>query len=131
MYSGGDEVGKTITMMGWGDLGTADTGPIDNDGLFRRANNKVSEVDGHFLLFEFDAPESPEAVPLEAVGGPGDSGVPGLFIDENGDILLAGISSGQMPPKDGPDKPGVYGSIEIFMRVSELKDWIEKVIKGN
>ncbi len=130
LYSESDEVGKTITMVGWGDLGSADTGPVGNDGQFRFAKNKVSDVDGHFLFFKFDRPESHEAVPFEAVGGPGDSGVPGLFMDEAGGIFLAGISSGQIPPDEGPDKPGVYGSIELFMRVSALRVWIEGVIRA-
>lgn len=130
LYTGQDETGKTITILGWGDFGSAATGPAGNDGKFRKATNKISEVDGHFLLFRFDPPESTEAVPLEGVGGPGDSGVPGYIMADNGERLLAGISSGQMPPENGPDRPGAYGATEIFMRISLLKDWIEDVLKS-
>jgi len=65
------------------------------------------------------------ALPLEGISGPGDSGGPALWFD-NGQPYIVGVSSHQ----DYRDKDieGLYGSYEFYARVSDYFDWINQVI---
>jgi len=129
LYNATDEAGQEIFFVGWGDLGTADKGPYTNDIKFRMATNRITEAQGNALFFVFDKPGSKEAVSMEGVGGPGDSGVP-AFIERDGKVYIIGISSGQFPPEGGPDRPGAYGATEVFMRMSTLQSWIWETIQA-
>jgi hypothetical protein len=129
LYGGRDEVGQTITLLGWGSFGTGDVGLVEvvNDGTFRKTENVVDLAEGPVLSFLFDDPATGMALDLEGVNGPGDSGGPALMRD--GDSwVLAGISSyGEYP--DGMNAPqGQYGWREFYPRISEIKPWIDSVI---
>jgi len=66
-----------------------------------------------------------DAMPLEGISGPGDSGGPTLI-----DLCVAGVSSAQRVVIDVDDEgretggPGRYGVIEVYTRVSSYLPWI-------
>lgn len=122
LYRGTSEVGKTITLVGFGDIGDGKNTPRRSDGRRRAALNKVDDAGPKRIFFRFDEP--PNGVELEGVSGPGDSGGPAL-VEENGVYHLAGVSSAS---KDG--RPGRYGVIEVYMRVGRFIDWIIATIAG-
>jgi secreted trypsin-like serine protease len=74
------------------------------------------------IFMTFDAP--PAGAALEGVGAPGDSGGP-AFIEVDGRLRLAGVSSASMN-----GKPGTYGVVDVYTRVSAYVDWIERTIAG-
>jgi hypothetical protein len=123
IYTGQDETGKKITLVGMGDMGTGLTGPLKWDKLTRAATNMVDASDSLWISFAFDPPSSPKATEMEGISGPGDSGGP-AFIESGKDRFVAGISSHQLS-KNGK---GRYGAVEFYTRVSSYKDWITKVI---
>ncbi|MEP0972155.1 MAG: S1 family peptidase [Balneola sp.] len=134
LYVSTDEVGKEIIFAGTGWAGTGDKGMIDGsinkDRKMRAAQNKVDGIreDG-FIRFTFDAPDSGEALPLEGISGPGDSGGPALWFDGD-QAFIMGVSSHQNGR--GMGKPeGVYNVYEFYTRVSEFTDWIETELKNN
>jgi len=126
LYRGSDENGQHITLVGYGDLGNASTGPSGFDGQARAGENMVDEIYETILAFRFDGP--PEALPLEAVSAPGDSGGPAL-ITQGDQLFVAGVSSAQ-DDEAGNGHPGSYGVIEYYVRVSQFADWIDNHI-GN
>jgi hypothetical protein len=134
LYQHEDEVGKSILMLGWGDLGTGDKGiprfKLVNDGKFRLATNKITETDGNYLFFEFDNPNSKDALPLEGVNGPGDSGGPAL-VNTGGEIQLIGVSSGGRYKnifRNLFSRKGCYEWQEYYIRISKMYAWINQVI---
>ncbi|MEL6402553.1 MAG: trypsin-like serine protease [Cyanobacteria bacterium J06626_4] len=122
LYFQDDELGQSVTFMGWGDFGTGLTGVEKADGQFRLATNRIEEVDEQWLVFYFDKP--PDTTDLEGISGPGDSGGPALIQTESG-WSLAGISSGQ--DLKGNEKEGVYGVWEYYVRISKYLDWISSI----
>ncbi|HBZ39023.1 MAG TPA: serine protease, partial [Balneola sp.] len=73
--------------------------------------------------------DSEDALPLEGISGPGDSGGPALWFDGDQAYIL-GVSSHQNGR--GMGKPeGVYDVYEFYTRVSEFTDWIETELKNN
>ena len=134
LYYNNDEVGKEIIFAGTGWAGTGDKGmvegSINKDRKMRAAQNRVDGIreDG-FIRFTFDAPDSEDALPLEGISGPGDSGGPALWFDDDQAYIL-GVSSHQ--DGRGMGKPeGVYNVYEFYTRVSEFTDWIETELKNN
>ena len=134
LYYNNDEVRKEIVFAGTGWAGTGDKGMIEGsinkDRKMRAAQNKVDGIreDG-FIRFTFDAPDSEDALPLEGISGPGDSGGPALWFDGDQAYIL-GVSSHQ--DGRGMGKPeGVYNVYEFYTRVSEFTDWIETELKNN
>jgi len=134
LYYNNDEVGKEIIFAGTGWAGTGDKGMIEGsinkDRKMRAAQNKVDGIrDDGFIRFTFDAPDSEDALPLEGISGPGDSGGPALWFDGDQAYIL-GVSSHQNGR--GMGKPeGVYDVYEFYTRVSEFTDWIETELKNN
>lgn len=131
IYESDDEVGKRIIFAGTGWAGTGDKGmadgAINKDRKMRAAENMVNGVrqDG-FVRFTFDGPDSKDALPLEGISGPGDSGGPALWFDGDQAYIL-GVSSHQ--DGKGMGKPeGRYGVDEFYTRVSVFADWIKEVI---
>jgi hypothetical protein len=125
VYGGRDELQKIVLLYGWGRTGDGLDPELQRDGLFRHGRNKVDSVTPR-IRFRFDEPDSENAVPLEAVSGPGDSGGP-AFIDIDGTLFLAGISSYQ----EDEVAPGLYGVIENYERVSDHIEWINAVINAD
>ncbi|MBV9388583.1 MAG: trypsin-like serine protease [Chroococcidiopsidaceae cyanobacterium CP_BM_ER_R8_30] len=152
LYQHRDEVGKSIIVCGWGDFGTGDKGTprfkLVNDDKFRIAMNRITKTDGNYLFFEFDNPNSKDALPLEGVNGPGDSGSPALVNTNgetqgfagggSGDFLeqaqLIGVSSGGRYKnifRNLFSRKGCYGWQEYYIRISKMKAWIDQVISEN
>jgi len=132
LYESDDEVGKRIIFAGTGWAGTGDKGmadgAINKDRKMRAAENVVNGVrqDG-FVRFTFDEPDSKDALPLEGISGPGDSGGPALWFDGDQAYIL-GVSSHQ--DGKGMGKPeGRYGVDEFYTRVSVFANWIKEAIK--
>lgn len=127
LYQKQNEKGKVITIAGKGDFGNGLTGPTTNDGLVRGARNKVDEVNNAWIIFKFDEPD--EALDLEGISGPGDSGGP-AYIEEGGEWYVAGVSAIQSFAKLGL-REGRYGVLEYYTRVSMYVDWIERTIQNH
>lgn len=131
LYTKKDELGKEIVFVGTGYAGTGDKGMtegnINKDRKLRAAQNKIDGMDRPgFIRFTFDAPDSGNALPLEGISGPGDSGGPALWFDGDQPYIL-GVSSHQ--DGRGRGKPeGVYDVYEYYSRVSDYAQWVEGVI---
>lgn len=129
LYTQSDEVGKDIVFVGTGYAGTGDkglAGEVNKDRQLRAAQNRIEGIrqDG-FLRFKFDAPDTPNALPLEGISGPGDSGGPALWFDGD-QVYILGVSSHQ--DFNGNDVEGRYGALEFYTRISEYAEWINKTI---
>ncbi|RNC85701.1 MAG: hypothetical protein ED557_02710 [Balneola sp.] len=124
LYRSTDEPGKEIVIVGHGDSKTGNENTFVTDGKKRGATNVIDRATVDKIVFGFDEP--PYGTALEGTAGPGDSGGPAFII--NGDEpMIAGISSGGQPGKNGP---GTYGATEYYTRVSTYVDWIESVINN-
>ena len=128
IYRDTDEVGKVVSMLGWGGTGTGLTGVKGNDAQFRYAENLVDAANDIWIDWDFDNPEeNPDKVlPLEGISGPGDSGGP-AFIKVGDSFKIAGISSHQIT-RGQPE--GSYGVTERYTRVSSAVEWIESTINS-
>jgi secreted trypsin-like serine protease len=125
IYSKRDEKGKTITIVGMGDVGTGKTGPQKWDKITRAATNIIDGTNNQWIYFTFDSPTSRNVTKLEGISGPGDSGGP-AFMDIEGTRYLVGISSHQKgQAKYGKGK---YGVTEYYARVSSYKAWITETL---
>ncbi|TQV89340.1 S1 family peptidase [Aliikangiella coralliicola] len=137
LYKQTDEIGKRILLLGWGDYATGEKGisveePV-NDGKFRQAENLITSVDENVLHFDFEPPSSPNALRLEGVNGPGDSGGPALVSTQSGRALV-GVSSGGGYEDSSPlisGNPNRYGWKESYIRISKLYPWIKKTMELN
>lgn len=114
-------IGKGAT--GTGSQGHALHGPNRTD--LRHGYNTLTESGGRWIGYTFDAP--PDALPLEATSGSGDSGGPILV--EVGDAWhLAGINAWKRGQVVGTDVfPGRYGETSYGVRLAHYADWIEAV----
>lgn len=119
LYTGQDEVGKDITMAGYGLRGTFRTGAVISDGKKRAGQNTIESVSRAVLTCS--ASSDSRKKPLEYMISPGDSGG-GMYIGNK----LAGINSFLMAIDKVPD--GTYGDDSAFTRVSLYVDWIESQI---
>lgn len=119
-YREHDELGKTIVVAGYGDVGDGRSKPRRSDGRLRAARNVITDAGLKRIFFTFDAP--PAGDPLEGVSGPGDSGGPALY-EHDGRLYTVGISHAS-----ANGRPGRYGVTEVYMRVSSYADWIAGVI---
>jgi hypothetical protein len=118
LYTNDTEQGSIILLLGRGDHGNGLVGPIGSDKRLRKATNRIDSADDYWITFRFDAP--PDGTILEGVSGIGDSGGP-AFIEEQGRLLIAGVSSWQ----DHADNAyGFYGAVEYYTRVSRYATWI-------
>lgn len=140
-YYGNDEVGKTITKIGYGYIGDGIHGlktPRESERL--GGHNVIDAAGGTFesrsfstdvLVFDFDSPissaankfGSAEPLELEIGGSKGDSGG-GVFIYADGEWKLAGIVSGAL------NREIKYGAVAALARVSSANDWIDSVISA-
>lgn len=124
-----DELGQIVSILGWGYYGLGTTGREYNDGIFRRAQNRITEA-GTRLRMVFDDPrdEHTDSLDLEGTPGLGDSGGPALT-GELSALRLAGIAVGEVEGVDfSEETQGKYGSTAVYERVSLHLDWIETVI---
>lgn len=128
LYRLTDEQDKVFSLLGWGFTGIGTRGRQGNDGRFRRAENRVSAA-GQWLEFLFDDPRQPGngALDLEGVPGLGDSGGPALLETDEG-LVIAGIAVGELEEGESPEFQGLYGTTQIYERVSSHLGWIEGII---
>jgi secreted trypsin-like serine protease len=123
------EVGSVVTLLGWGYFGLGTIGRQYNDGGFRRAANRITEVSQRFRI-RFDDPRDSESqtLPLEGMPGLGDSGGPALIEGDAG-FFLAGITVGEVEAEDfSEETQGRYGAVAVYETVARHIDWIESVI---
>lgn len=128
LYRDRDEANRVFELLGWGFTGIGTLGMSSNDGNFRRAENRVVKA-GQWLEFLFDDPRAPhsQALALEGVPGLGDSGGPALLETDDG-LVLAGIAVGELEEGKSPEHQGLYGTVQLYERVSSHLDWIDDVI---
>lgn len=119
-YEGNDELGKVMKLAGYGYTGTGETS--GNEACFpcelRGADNLAFEVNEHHIRFKFEAPWETGVLPLEGVGGPGDSGGP-VYIETESGLYVAGVSS---------FGGNYYGDVDNYTRVSKQLDWMKEVM---
>ena len=135
IYRRQDELDQVLSLVGWGFTGIGTRGLLSNDGKMRRAENQVFEAD-RWLKFRFDDPRTEAALDLEGIPGLGDSGGPAL-IESGGVFLVAGIAVGELQEVISEDstghsssgQKGQYGAIEVYERVSNHYDWIDRTIE--
>jgi hypothetical protein len=120
LYKDRTELGQPAFIVGYGDYGVAGTPFQRSDGKRRAVTNQIDDAGPKRIFMTFDAP--PSGAALEGVGAPGDSGGP-AFVEVNGRIFLAGVSSASMN-----GKPGTYGVVDVYTRISSFADWIERSI---
>lgn len=144
LYSDTDELGETLTRVGYGTSGTGNLGEAaaGDDTLLRYGDNIFEATDATHLLFDFDngteasnslerdgyVTESDLGLEREIGTSGGDSGGP-AFVDGQ----IAGVASYGLEPSSGVDVvPGNNTSFgEIFgdTRVSSYVDWINEQIE--
>lgn len=118
LYDTDDELGKPITIAGFGWHGTFATGAQQYDGKKRAGSNTVSEIERGVLLCDA-APKGRTL--LEFLICPGDSGG-GMFIGNK----LAGINSFLIAEDKKPN--GTYTDMAAFTRVSLYEPWVREAI---
>lgn len=131
MYTGSDEPGQVVQIIGKGATSTGATGHPPhgpNRTALRRAFNTVTSAHERWFCYVFDEP--PAGLPLEGVGGNGDSGGPAL-IQADGQWLLGGLAAWKLTQGDvRTARPGRYGQTSCNVRLSHYREWIEGVISG-
>jgi secreted trypsin-like serine protease len=143
IYSGSDELGMVVTLVGRGQTGNGLTGPTGEDRRVRAATNRVESTldvfpgtqargqypaEGFQLRFTFDSPGSGAATDLEGISGGGDSGGP-AYIRKEGLLYVIGVSSGQ-DSRPAKHKAGRYGVLEYYVRVSHFAPWIQGIVNS-
>jgi hypothetical protein len=137
LYTGSKELNRVETIVGFGKTGTGLAGDTKFDGLKRGAQNIVSQIENDRLLVaDFDHPVSrgavsldgPNALPLEGLIAPGDSGG-GMFITTSTGTYLAGVNS--FVGSDYGTPHSACGNFSGHTRVSAFSDWIESRIRGD
>ena len=129
LYRQADERDQVLWFIGSGGTGTGLTGETagykDNNGVLRKAQNKVTAVTTSDLRFVFESGD--KALELEGVSGNGDSGGP-AYLKKDGDYYLLGVSS----RVDSWFKDvGEYGVKELYTRVSTHADWIDQIMAAD
>jgi len=123
-YGGTGELGKTVTLVGDGRTGTGRTGTVEEDDRVRAATNVVDRVNERALYLDFETP--PAGTELEGISGKGDSGGP-AFLVIDGTRYVVGISSWNQHVDRGLAEC-VYGTTEVYTRVSTRLPWIREVM---
>jgi secreted trypsin-like serine protease len=129
LFSGNNELGQSVELIGKGATGTGLTGqganaPHRTD--LRHAQNKIVDVDveDRWICYVFDKP--PAGVALEGISGDGDSGGP-VLMQVEGQWQVAGLASWKKHAHDNAlvRDPGVYGQKNYNVRVSHYRKWID------
>jgi hypothetical protein len=128
IYSG-STLGKDVRIMGRGATGTGSEGhplhaPRRTD--LRHGYNTISVSEGRWIRYNFDKP--PNALPLEASMGSGDSGGP-ILVAVGNEWHVAGIAAWKRSVVTGTEiHPGKYGETSYGVRLGNYADWIEETI---
>jgi len=123
-YTLKDETSKHVWFAGSGYIGNGEVGITGPTTSINHAENIIDSVDNLWINFDFDSPKD-NALELEGISGPGDSGGP-AFIKTKQGLKVAGVSSHQMNDDDTPE--GLYGVGEQYTRVSQYINWINSVM---
>lgn len=121
LYTENDELGKAITISGYGLSGNFHTGAKQDDNKRRAGHNRIDATERCVLVCSPSV--SSDRFPLEFMITPGDSGG-GMFIGNK----LAGINSFLLAKDKKPD--GTYGDESAFTRVSIYVGWVEQQIES-
>lgn len=122
--------GKIVRIMGRGATGTGSQGhslhgPHRTD--LRQGYNRITISEGRWIGYVFDKP--PNALPLEATTGSGDSGGP-ILVAVDDEWHVAGVASWKRGEVDGTEiHPGRYGEISYGVRLGHYAGWIETITK--
>lgn len=124
LYRATDEQGKVLTLVGRGDVGDGLRGVVTGDAILRAAHNQVIASQTQWLQFRFD--QGADALALEGISGPGDSGGPAL-LRQHGQLWVLGVSAWQ--DASATDwQEGKYGVIEHYSRVSHYHAWLSAIL---
>jgi len=126
IYTLADEKEQHVWFVGRGDIGNGLVGITGSTKVLNNAENIVENAVGLWITFDFDSPSN-NALPLEGISGPGDSGGP-AFINTLSGLKVAGVSSHQRENNDGE---GLYGVKEYYTRTSVHNQWIESIKAKN
>jgi secreted trypsin-like serine protease len=139
-YTGSDELGQMGTFVGFGRTGTGLTGQVASGPVKRGGTNDIDLLASQFspgwssnvLLSDFDSPLLDESsfgssIPtdFEYLPAEKDSGA-GLFLEENGEVRVAGVVSFALFDADGVNFN--YGDGIAATRVSGQLGWITSVV---
>lgn len=126
-----DESGQIVKIVGRGATGAGSTGHDPrgpNRTELRRAFNRITSAHDRWMCYVFDEP--PVALPLEGIGGNGDSGSP-VLIEEDGQWRVAGLASWKLFHGDvRTSRPGRYGQTSCNVRLSHYAQWMDSVMTG-
>jgi hypothetical protein len=127
LFSGNDELGKSVELLGKGATGNGLTGQDVNAshrGDLRRAYNKIIDVKDRWICYVFD--KHPSGLKIEGISGDGDSGGP-VLIKVEGKWQLAGLASWKKHAQDNDLilHAGFYGQKNYNVRISYYTGWIE------
>ena len=122
IYAAADEKHQHVWFVGRGDIGNGEVGITGPTNKLHHAENMIENAQGLWITFDFDSPQN-NALKLEGISGPGDSGGP-AFISTPSGLKVAGVSSHQRENDDGE---GLYGVEEYYTRASVHKAWIESI----
>lgn len=125
IYERHDEKNKHVWFAGSGYVGNGETGVTGPSKTLNHAENIIDDVGPLWINFDFDKPQD-NALELEGISGPGDSGGP-AFIDTDKGLQIAGVSSHQLNDDDTPE--GMYGVGERYTRVSQYTGWIKSTLE--
>ena len=133
IFSGNDELGKIVELLGKGATGTGLAGQAMHASHrvdLRRAYNKIVDVKDRWICYVFDKP--PLGLELEGISGDGDSGGP-VLIKVEGKWQMAGLASWKKHVQDNDLilHAGFYGQKNYNARVSHYVGWIEDQIRAN
>lgn len=128
IYSG-STLGKVVRIMGRGATGTGSKGHAlhgPNRTDLRHGFNEITVSEGRWIGYRFD--EAPNALPLEASIGSGDSGGP-MLVAVGDEWHVAGITAWKRGVVTGTEvHPGKYGETSYGVRLGNYDDWIERTI---
>jgi len=126
IYQGTDEKSQHVWFVGKGDTGNGKLGVTGSSDVLNHAENIIDEVEPLWITFDFDSPKN-QALTLEGISGPGDSGGPAFITTPSG-FKVAGVSSHQRNNEQGE---GFYGVEEYYTRTSAHQSWIDSTINSS
>lgn len=123
IYTLADEKSQHVWFVGRGKIGNGQVGITGSTTVLNQAENIIENAEDLWITFVFDSPQN-NALALEGISGPGDSGGP-AFINTATGLKVAGVSSHQRNNDNGE---GLYGVEEYYSRTSTHQQWIEAVM---
>lgn len=125
----GSALGKVVRIMGRGATGTGSKGHSlhgPNRTALRQGYNRIGTEETRWIGYTFDAP--PNALPLEASAGSGDSGGP-ILVAVDKEWQVAGVTAWKRGLVEGTElRPGRYGETSYGVRLGNYVGWIEETM---